>query len=108
MKNRMAENIIWAASAVMLIIYMIVFVLVSDSEFILAGIVFGVVTLIMLCATVFAEGRNKQGCLVTYAILVMGSLLYVINCGADCQYLPLLHCIRVMIFCWILIRKTYW
>ena len=72
MKNSMAENIIWAASAVMLIIYMIVFVLVSDSEFILAGIVFGVVTLIMLCATVFAEGRNKQGCLVTYAILVMG------------------------------------
>ena len=72
MRNRKAENVIWAVSAIMLIIYMIVFVLVSESEYILAGIVFGVATLIMLCATVFSEGRNKQGCLVVYAILVMG------------------------------------
>ena len=72
MRNRKAENVIWAASAIMLIIYMIVFVLVSESEYILAGIVFGVATLIMLCASVFSEGRNKQGCLVVYAILVMG------------------------------------
>lgn len=72
MRNRKAENVIWAASAIMLIIYMIVFVLVSESEYILAGIVFGVATLIMLCASVFSEGRNKQGCLIVYAILVMG------------------------------------
>ena len=72
MRNRKAENVIWAASAIMLIIYMIVFVLVSESEYILAGVVFGVATLIMLCASVFSEGRNKQGCLIVYAILVMG------------------------------------
>ena len=72
MRNRKAENVIWAASAIMLIIYMIVFVLVSESEYILAGVVFGVATLIMLCASVFSEGRNKQGCLIVYAILVLG------------------------------------
>lgn len=72
MRNRKAENVIWAASAIMLIIYMIVFVLVSESEYILAGVVFGVATIIMLCASVFSEGRNKQGCLIVYAILVMG------------------------------------
>ena len=72
MRNRNAENIIWAASAIMIVIYMIVFVLVSEREYILAGIVFGVVLLIMLCASVFSEGKNKQGCLVVYAILAMG------------------------------------
>ena len=72
LRNRKAENVIWAVSTIMIIIYMIVFVLVSESEYILAGIVFGVATLIMLCASVFSEGRNKQGCLIVYAILVMG------------------------------------
>ena len=71
-RNRKAENVIWAASAVMLIIYMTVFVLVSESEYILPGIVFGVAALILLCASVFSEGRTKQGCLIVYAILVMG------------------------------------
>lgn len=72
MRNRNAENLIWAASAIMIIIYMIVFVLVSEIEYIIAGIVFGVVLLIMLCASVFSEERTKQGCLIVYAILAMG------------------------------------
>ena len=72
MRNRNAENLIWGASAVMIILYMIVFVLVSESEYILAGIVFGAALLIMLCASIFSEGRNKQGCLIVYAILAMG------------------------------------
>ena len=72
MRNQNAENLIWGASAVMIILYMIVFVLVSEPEYIIAGIVFGVALLIMLCASVFSEGRNKQGCLIIYGILAMG------------------------------------
>ena len=49
MKNRIAENIIWAMSAIMIVIFVIVFVLVSDPEFIIPGIEFGVILLIMLC-----------------------------------------------------------
>lgn len=83
MKNRIAENIIWAMSAIMTVIYVIVFVLVSDPEFIIPGIVFGVILLIMLCASVFSEGRNKQGCLIVYAIIAMGLsfICHQIWCG---------------------------
>ena len=83
MKNRIAENIIWAMSAIMIVIFVIVFVLVSDPEFIIPGIVFGVILLIMLCASVFSEGRNKQGCLIVYAILAMGLsfICHQIWCG---------------------------
>lgn len=72
MRNRQEENIIWGANAIIIVLYMIVFVLMSEEVYILPGIVFGVALLIALCASVFTEGRNKQGWLVVYAILAMG------------------------------------
>ena len=72
MNHRNAENIIWAANTIMIVIYMIVFVVMADSVFVLPGIVFGTLILISMCASIFTDGKTRKGCLVAYALLVAG------------------------------------
>lgn len=72
MGNRQAENLIWAADAGVIVIYLIVFAITAESVMLIPGIVFGVLMLILLCATVFAQGKQKQGYMVAYAILGAG------------------------------------
>ncbi len=78
MINKIEENVIWMANAVIIIAYTIAMMFVAIDEVKIPAIIFGVLLLIFLCASVFSEGKNKEGCLVVYAILMLGQC---VMCG---------------------------
>ena len=78
MINKLEENIIWMANALIIIVYTIVMMFVAMDEVKIPAIFFGVLLLIFLCASVFSEGRNREGCLTVYVILMLGQC---VMCG---------------------------
>jgi len=78
MNKRMAENIIWALNAAVIVLYTVVFVFFGRQETVLPGVLLASLMLVLLCGSFLVSDKYRSALLISYGIL---ALVFMFICG---------------------------